>query len=409
VSSWRLPRQARLPLDASLIANTERPTLIAGGGIGGLAASVALAKQGLETTVLERSAIAEETGAGIQLGPNATRALRSLGVLEAIEPSASRPEAIWLFDGLSGRKLAGVSLGAHAEARYGAPYLTLHRADLHAGLRAGAAASAPVSLTSDFDVSGIEMGEPITVANVAGMTMEGTSLIGADGLWSTVRKSIAPDAKLAFSRATAFRTLLPQGDLHGPFSEQVVGLWLGPDAHLVHYPVRAGEFLNVVAVTEGGEAAQGWNRSAGKQRLLSGFTRWCKESKSLLERAESWRAWSLFSLPPLPHWSRGAVTLLGDAAHPVLPYLAQGAALAIEDAVTLAKILGADPENPAAAFRIYEAARRQRTTRVQNAARRFGWFYHLQGLGRLARNAALGLRSPDAALRQFDWLYDAQT
>lgn len=381
------------------------PVLVAGGGIGGLSAAVALARAGFDATVLERNALAEQSGAGIQLGPNATRILRSLGVLDLLEPQSFRPEAIWLFDGVSGRRLATVPLGDDAERRYNAPYLTLHRADLHAGLRAAAGAAAPVSLVSGFDVSGIDARESVTVANIDGTTMDGASLIGADGLWSTVRKWMAPDAALTFTGATAFRALLPRDGLPEPFASPVVGLWFGPGAHLVHYPVSAGSALNVVAVTESGQAREGWNQAADRAGLLSGFTRWCKESKSLLERAEGWRAWSLFQLPPLPAWSRGAVTLLGDAAHPVLPYLAQGAGLAIEDAAVLAQCVAADPGKPETAFQAYEHARRARALRLQATARRFGWIYHLRGPARLARNATLGLRSGTAALRQFDWLY----
>lgn len=383
----------------------DLPVLIAGGGIGGLSTGIALGRAGIDATVLERSTFAEDSGAGIQLGPNATRILRRLGVLDGLLPQAFRPEAVWLFDGLSGRRLATVPLGDHAEQRYGAPYLTLHRADLHAGLRGAAEAASTVSLCPGFDVSGIEARDGIAIANLDGTKLEGSSLIGADGLWSTVRKWVAPEAALSYAGATAFRTLLPREGLPGPFSAPVIGLWLSPQAHLVHYPVRAGGALNVVAVTAGGKEAQGWNQTADPSSLLSGFTRWCKESKSLLERAEGWRAWSLFSLPALPRWSRGAVTLVGDAAHPVLPYLAQGAAFAIEDAAMLAKYFAAGRNNPAAAFRTYENARRPRATRLQNTARRLGRIYHLRGPARLARNTALGLRSETATLRQFDWLY----
>ena len=384
----------------------QRPVLIAGGGIGGLSASIALARAGIETTVLERSAFTEESGAGIQLGPNATRLLRALGVLEAIEPAAFKPEAIWLFDGVSGRRLATVPLGDHPEQRYGAPYLTFHRADLHAGLQAVAKDLAPVELRSNFDIAHIEAREDgVAAQSASGERSEGSSLIGADGLWSAVRKSIAPDARLRFAGATASRGLLPTRDLPSPFGEPVVGLWLGPRAHLVHYPVRGGEALNVVAVSDGGGEAQGWNQSRDAASLLSGFTRWCKESKSLLERVEAWRRWSLYRLPELNRWSAGAMTLLGDAAHPVLPFLAQGAALAIEDAVTLAGSLAAQPGDPASAFRHYEALRRPRATRVQRQSQRFGWMYHLRGPARLARNFALEHRDAESALDRFDWLY----
>ena len=388
------------------MANKARPVLIAGGGIGGLSASIALAKHGIDSCILERSSFSEESGAGIQLGPNATRLLQTLGVLDAIEPAASRPDAICIFDGVSGRRLATVPLMPHAETRYGAPYLTLHRADLHAGLLSVAKTLAPVELRAGFDLAQIEPGpNTIMARRIGGPGAEGSALIGADGLWSAVRKTVAPGARLRFSGATAFRGLLPLGDLPTPFADQVVGLWLGPKAHLVHYPVRNGEALNLVAVTEGGQEVQGWNQTGDASSLLSGFTRWCKDSKSLLERVEAWRRWSLYRLAPLPYWSSGAVTLLGDAAHPVLPFLAQGAGLAIEDAVSLAATLAAEPDEPAAAFRRYELSRRPRATRLQQQSKRFGWLYHLRGPARLARNFALQRRSQETALAKFDWLY----
>jgi salicylate hydroxylase len=173
----------------------------------------------------------------------------------------------------------------------------------------------------------------------------------------------------------------------------------------VHYPVRGGGDLNIVAVTEGGAERQGWNQSDNAEALLSSFAHWTKDSKSLLERAEGWRSWSLSRLTHLSRWSAGPIALLGDAAHPVLPYLAQGAALAIEDAVSLAACVGASPGDPAAAFRRYEALRRPRASRVQRLSRRFGWLYHVSGPMRLARNLVLARRSEQTALRRFDWLY----
>jgi len=382
------------------------PVLIAGGGIGGFSAAITLARASLDSRILERSSFTEESGAGIQLGPNATRILAKLGVLNALLPAAFTPEAISLFDGVSGRQLTTVTLGAHVEKRYGAPYLTLHRADLHAALRKVAESLAPIDLTPDFDVARIEAGdEGITVADIDGTAVEGSTLIGADGLWSTVRRTVAPNARLYFSGHTAYRTLVPLSGSPGPFSAPLVGLWLGPKAHLVHYPVRGGDALNVVAVTEGGGEAQGWDRAGDGDSLLSGFTRWCKESKSLLEPITSWRAWSLYRLLPLPSWSQGPITLLGDAAHPVLPYLAQGAALAIEDAAVLADALAAERRDPASAFTQYEALRRPRATRLQQTSQRFGLMYHLCGPARFARNLVLRSQNEKTALNRFDWLY----
>jgi len=379
--------------------------LIAGGGIGGLAAAIALGRRGIETEILERSAFTDETGAGIQLGPNATRALARLGVLEAIEQHSFRPVAISIYDGLSGRRLTSLPLG-EAARRYAAPYLTLHRADLHAGLRAAVEGLTPVALRPDFELTAIEMKDSAIIARTGdGDKAHGANLIGADGLWSTVRARVDTAARLCFAEATAWRTRLPRGNLPAPFNDPVVGLWLGPGAHLVHYPVRGGDDLNVVAVTEGGAERQGWNQPGGAASLLAGFTRWARDSKSLLERAEGWRSWSLYRLRPLRRWTNGPIALLGDAAHPVLPYLAQGAALAIEDAVTLAACLAEHPRDPSGALHRYEALRRPRAARIQTLSRRYGWLYHLRGPMRIVRNLMLERQSEERALQRLDWLY----
>jgi 2-polyprenyl-6-methoxyphenol hydroxylase-like FAD-dependent oxidoreductase len=384
----------------------DNRVLIAGGGIGGLAAAIALAQQGIEVEVLERSSFSDETGAGIQLGPNATRLLAALGALDAIEPHAFKPEAIVIFDGLSGRRLTSVPLGEGAARRYAAPYLTLHRADLHAALRKVAESLSKVALTAGFEVASMEPQAGEVIARAAdGRTAKGTSLIGADGVWSATRARIAPEASLRFSGATAWRALLKRGDLPEPFDAPVVGLWLGPGRHIVHYPVRAGEELNVVAVTAGGLGRRGWNLPARAETLRTTFIRWSKESKSLLNRASGWHYWSLYRLMHLKQWGEGRVALLGDAAHPVLPFLAQGAALAIEDAVTLARCMAEEPADPAPAFRRYEKVRRPRTARVERLSQRYCRIYHLDGPLRLARDFLLQRRSEQRALQRLDWLY----
>ena len=380
--------------------------LIAGGGIGGLAAAIALGRRGIACEVLERSHFTEETGAGIQLGPNATRALDALGVLDAIEPYGFRPDAILVFDGVSGRRLASLPLGKAAVERYGTPYLTLRRADLHAALREAVNRLAPVALRLGFELNAIDAQTGNVVARaVDGSEAKGACLIGADGLWSALRLLMAPAASLRFTGATAWRAQLPRDNLPAPFAAPVVGLWLGPRTHLVHYPVGGGADLNIVAVTEGGAARQGWNQSGNAASLLASFALWTKDAKSLLEQAEFWRGWSLYRLTRLKSWGAGPVTLLGDAAHPVLPYLAQGAGLALEDAVALAACLAASPSDPAAAFRRYERLRRPHTARVQRSARRLGWLYHLDAPLSQARNLILARRSDEKALGRFDWLY----
>jgi salicylate hydroxylase len=381
-------------------------TLIVGGGIGGLATALALARSGMSAIVLERSVFADETGAGIQLGPNATRALAELGVLDAIRAPAFKPDNLRLFDGLSGNNLASVPLGRVAEERYGAAYLTLHRADLHASLLAACRADGAIELENGFEVAEAEtLAEPVIARGADGTQVEGSGLVAADGLWSRLRDSIVPDADLRFSGATAWRALLPRSAVPTPFDLPEVGLWLGPRAHLVHYPVRGGKELNVVAVVEGGSAKQGWSRRAEPDILLPSFDRWTKPAKALLEMVTTWRCWSLFRLKPLPRWADGRMALLGDAAHPVLPYLAQGAALAIEDAVALAASLKACGGDSASAFPRYELLRMHRAARVQAQAARFGRIYHLSGPAAFARNFLLGRRRPESLLHSFDWLY----
>jgi 2-polyprenyl-6-methoxyphenol hydroxylase-like FAD-dependent oxidoreductase len=388
------------------MAKRQKPVLIAGGGIGGLTAAIALGRRCIEAEVLERSSFTEETGAGIQLGPNATRALRRLGVLDAIRPSAFRPEAMWFYDGPSGRRLQALPLGKRAEKYYGAPYLTIHRADLHAGLRTVAENLAPVELRPNFEVASVEtVGDHVVARTADGNEAEGSSLIGADGLWSTVRKLVAPQAELRFAGATAWRALLPRSSLPSPFDAAVIGVWFGSGAHLVHYPVCGGRSLNVVAITEGGVGGQGWNQPADAAALLSRFTPLAREARALLEPTAGWRSWSLYRLAPLRSFSAGRLVLLGDAAHPVLPYLAQGTALAIEDALSLDQSLEMSPGDLVAAFRRYEELRRARVARVQSLSRRYGWLYHVRGPMRLARNFVLGRRNE--VLRDFDWLYGA--
>ncbi len=384
-----------------------KQALIAGGGIGGLSAAIALGRRGIACEILERSQFAEETGAGIQLGPNAIRALDALGVLDAIEPYGFMPEAICVYDGVSGRKLTSLPLGKEAVRRYGAPYLTLRRADLHTGLRSALTRVPSVSLRSGFDLTAIEVQahDAVVARAVDGSETKGACLIGADGLWSTLRSTISPTARLRFAGATAWRARLPRKDLPSPFAEPVVGLWLGPRTHLVHYPVGGGDELNIVAVTESGSDRLGWSKSGNGAELLAQFTRWTKDTKALLEQVEGWRVWSLYRLTRLKSWSAGAVTLLGDAAHPVLPYLAQGAALAIEDAVTLAACIGEGSNNLDTAFRRYERLRRPRAARIQRASRRMGWLYHLDTPLAQARNLILARRSEATTIRRFDWLY----
>lgn len=379
---------------------------IAGGGIGGLAAALALAERGLSARVLERGEFAKEAGAGIQLGANAVRRLQTLGLRDAIEAESVRPEALHIFDAHSGKRLQILPFGPAYEARYGAPYLAVQRADLANALFEACRSAGGIELQDHFTVGSVlERDGRVTLH---GPWDEQTALlIGADGLWSSVRNFVAPAARLAFTGHTAARTMLPTGTLPAPFDAPVVSLWLGRGAHLVTYPVARGEALNVVFASEGGPARQGWNTEADAREIETAAERWHESARALLSLAASWRRWSLYKLQGLRRWSSAHVALLGDAAHPVLPYMAQGAALAIEDAVVLADALSASRDDPAGALSRYEAARRKRAARVMRQSARLGRIYHLGPPFSAARNLAISRQAPEKALARFDWLYDA--
>jgi salicylate hydroxylase len=387
-------------------ARGDRRVLISGGGIGGLALAIALAERGQPVTVLERGALHDETGAGIQLGANALRRLDELGVLDLVVPEAFRPDALWMFDAHSGARLTALPLGEWYLTRYQAPYLSLHRADLHRGLYRRACMFPEIRIEPGVAVTDISQhASTVSAKGFEGQDFSGSCLVGADGLWSTARQLVAPDAKLAFAGQTASRTLLATRNLATPFDAPVVTLWLGTRGHLVTYPVKSGKALNVVLVTEGGSPHQGWNEEMDAASLLAATAGWAEPPRRLLAGAEHWRSWSLFQLPPLRRWSKGNVALLGDAAHPVLPFLAQGAGLAIEDALVLARQIVACGRDHRLAFAEYERLRRRRVARVQAQSARLGRIYHMGPPWRSVRNLAIAKRDPESALSRLDWLY----
>jgi 3-hydroxybenzoate 6-monooxygenase len=380
--------------------------LIAGGGIGGLSLAAALARLGRNAILLERGSFQDETGAGIQLGANAVKRLRTLGAFEAIEPLAVRPEALWIFDAIMGRRLSAPKLGRSFEARHGAPYLCLRRADLHGALYALCQCFASLELMPHAAIAEIsDDGSMVAAKTLAGQEFASSFLVGADGLWSGVRAFVAPRSRLAFAHQTASRALIPTEGLPAPFDASVVTLWLGPHAHLVTYPVHGGKALNLVLARQGGSAASGWGESAGAGAIPAATAAWADAPRALLERVQSWRSWSLYRLAGMTRWYSGNVVLLGDAAHPILPFLAQGAALAIEDATTLAEAL-ARCGGHGAAFEHYLRRRLGRVERVASQSSRLGRLYHLRGALRWGRNLVLAQQSPDRAMRRFDWLYD---
>lgn len=387
----------------------EPPTVvIVGAGIGGLTAACALAAKGLRPVVLEQAETLEETGAGIQLSPNATRILHALGLAPHLLPSIVVPEAVRVRSH-HGREIVRIPLGATVQRRCGAPYWLLHRADLQAALVNAARAEPNIVLrlgtrVADFAVHAKGVTVRFHTANGPGEE-HAIALIGADGLWSTVRAVLGDRRPPRFARRSAWRAMLPTKMLLPEFREPTVSLWLGPDAHLVLYPVKAGHVLNIVAVIKDDWREPGWSGTGAPEQLLAHFAGWPPLVHNLLGLPDRWLKWALFDRLPLYRRGSGAVALLGDAAHPMLSFLAQGAAMAIEDAYVLAERLAASPDEPEKALRQYERRRRRRTARVQRTAARNGRIYHLRGIAAFLRNRALRVRGGFGLLRRYDWLY----
>ncbi len=389
--------------------------LIAGAGIGGLAAALQAAAAGRAVTVLDRAAEGSEAGAGVQLSPNACRVLGRMGLLDVVHAAAVRSEAVRIRRGRNGAAVARIPLGDAAERRFGAPFLLIHRGDLHRILLDAARRTPAVTLAHAQAVEGFsdDAGDvAVTVGTAEGpRTVRASGLVGADGLRSRVRAALFPaEGEPVFSGRTAWRALVPADRAPAFGREPCSNLWLGRNAHLVHYPVRGGALVNVVAIVDdgwrGAGAADLWAVPGDPTALAARFGAWCADARALVAAAPGWRVWPLFDRPPLRAWSRGRVTLLGDAAHPMLPFLAQGAAQAIEDAAALgAAVAGAGGIERA--FAAYAAARRDRTARVQRESRRQGTVYHLGAPASLARDLVMRGLGPAGMLGRYDWLYGA--
>jgi salicylate hydroxylase len=380
------------------------PVLIGGGGIGGLALALALAKRGLASVVLERREAFSAEGAGIQLGPNATGVLQRLGVADRLSPQVGRPECLSVRSGLSGRLLAELPLGRWIEKRHGAPYWVAHRADLQTALLDSARRESLIALATASEVTGFSQEGGRLLVSVGGGTLRGRALVGADGLHSAVRERLFPSARPVYAGKIALRALLPAERAPARLRAAHVGVWLAPFGHVVHYPIRRQKMVALVAVIAAQWPGSGWSLEVAREEVRAALMPFAGELRALLEQAQEWRRWALYDALDLPRWSSGRVTLLGDAAHPVLPFLAQGGALAIEDAETLAGCLAGLPD-PVQALARYEALRRPRARRIQDASRRNGVIYHLGGLPAAARDLVLQATPAAALMAAFDWVY----
>jgi salicylate hydroxylase len=393
-----------------------RSFIISGAGIGGLVAAIVLARAGCRVTVIEKAGELQEVGAGVQLSPNVTRLLIELGAGEALEKRVFAPDGIRIFSVISGGEIATVPLGGTAAARYGGPFWTVHRADLHGvladiarktdGIRIEldaelrAASTHPGGLTANVAVSGVER------------TLDAAGLIGADGVHSAVRTRLLDGPVARYTGKMAFRAVIPIGETPMDL-RRVGGLWLAPRAHLVHYPVRAGKELNIVAIVDGSWQDESWSAPAVREEVLAQFSTlpgsdWPEVARALVAAPPTWTKWALRGVDPRFEWTGGVVTLIGDAAHAMLPFAAQGACMAIEDAVVLAKHLGGlgDDGDVGAAMRAYEAERKARVSRVWNLSATNGRGYHMgPALGR-ARDVVLRAAGGARILGRQAWIYD---
>lgn len=391
----------------------EKPVvLIAGGGIGGLAAAIGASRAGCEVHISERAEAFAEVGAGVQLGPNVVRRLRDWGLQDALAAVAAFPERLQVRSALSGRELAAMPLGADIAARYGAAYATIHRADLH-GLLLDSAQSQSVQWSLGDAVAGYrDDGRQVAITLAGGRTAMGDALIGADGLRSRIRAGLLGEAPTRSAGHLAYRAVVRQADLPAALRTAQVTAWLGPRLHVVQYPLRRGEWMNVVAIRHGVPPADldGWDHGANAADLGSALAGTCAALQDLVrtvpQAGTGWRLWPLSDRPPVRgplDMARGRVALLGDAAHPMRPYLAQGAGMAIEDAAALQQAIGMSGLPMADRLRHYADQRWQRAARVQERSRRNGRIFHAVGPVRWARDAAL--RWAGRRLLDVPWLY----
>ncbi len=383
--------------------------VIAGGGIGGFAAALACAREGAEPELFERAPEFTEVGAGVQLGPNVVKILYGWGLKAALDSVAAFPERLQVRSAPSGAELGVLRLGDVALARYGAPYVTIHRADLHGLLLAAVKLLPGVSLNLSQAVRQFEdHAQGVTVTMASGRTVAGDLLVGADGGWSSVRQQLLNDGVPQPTGHLAYRAMVRQSDLPAHLRSQQVTAWLGPKLHVVQYPVRGGEWLNVVAIVHGRieGALEDWDHSANAGELRALLANTCAPLLDLVHAIDAWRLWGLSIRNPLRgafEMAQGRVALLGDAAHPMVPYLAQGAGMAIEDAQALAQMLALDSGDVPTRLAQYAQARWARNARVQARAIRNGRVFHATGLVRVGRDAAMKLLGE--RLLDVPWLY----
>jgi salicylate hydroxylase len=385
--------------------NSRLPFIVAGGGIGGLAAALALARQGFGVKVLEQAPELGEIGAGIQLGPNAFSAFDALGVGPQARERAVYTDELVMHDAIDETLVARVPVGEGFRRRFSNPYAVIHRADVHSSLLEGAEASQRIEFLTGTPVATVEQDtDTVTVRDARGGSHRGLALIGADGIKSTVREQfIGDDARV--SGHVVYRAVVDREEFPADLQWNAASIWVGPNCHLVHYPLRAGEQYNVVVTFHSREQEQ-WGVTDGSQEeVQSYFGAVAPRARQLIDLPKSWRRWATADREPVERWTYGRVTLLGDSAHGMLQYMAQGACMALEDAVTLGEALRASGGDIPKSLDLYQRSRVARTARVLLSSREMGRIYHAHGVERLVRNDLWRNREPERFYDALEWLY----
>ena len=387
--------------------NEELPVIVAGGGIGGLAAALALVRQGFQVTVLEQAPEIGEIGAGIQLGPNAFHAFDALGVGDKARGRAVYTECMVMHDAVDETLVGRLETGEAFRQRFGNPYAVIHRADVHLSLLEGAQETGRVTFHTNTRVERIEQAEgagTVTAIDQNGHRWTGQALIGAEGGKSVLRAQYVNDPPRVTGHVV-YRAVVDRADFPENLRWNAASLWAGPKCHLVHYPLRGGEQYNVVVTFHSRQQEQWGVTDGSKEEVESYFQGICPKARQLIDLPKSWKRWATADREPIDNWVFGRATLLGDAAHPTTQYMAQGACMAMEDAVTLGEALRVSGHDWNAALQLYQRHRVTRTARIVLSGREMGRLYHAAGVERLVRNSLWKGRSQERFYDAMEWLY----
>lgn len=381
------------------------PVLVAGGGIGGLAAALALVRQGFQVQVFEQAPEIGEIGAGIQLGPNAFHALDALGVGEKARSRAVFTDYMVMHDAVDAKLIGKIPTDENFRKRFGNPYAVIHRVDIHLSLLEGAKETGRVEFFTNTRIEQVEQdADGVTVTDQNGKQWKGAALIGADGVKSVVRAKYVNDPPRVTGHVV-YRAVVDKSEFPDELKWNAASLWAGPNCHLVHYPLRGGEQYNIVVTFHSREKEEWGVKDGSKEEVESYFQGIDPKARQLIELPKTWKRWATADREPVPQWTFGRATLLGDAAHPTTQYMAQGACMALEDAVTLGEALRVHNKDWNAALDHYQRSRIPRTGRIVLSGREMGRLYHAKGVERLIRNDLWKGRTPERFYDAIEWLY----